>query len=61
LGVYYLHNVNSTIVNKMGEPGRIYWDSAASTLANSTSNGVWDGGQGAVDGVQFQMSSGNIS
>lgn len=58
-GHIYIHNVNSTSVNKFVIGLTAYRDAAA--IVNSSPNGYWNGGQGAVDGFQILFASGNIS
>lgn len=61
-GEAWLKNVNSTSVNKMMTGRDMYWVTQTSlTFATSNMAGFWNGGQGAVTRVRFQMSSGNIS
>lgn len=57
-----LTNVNSTAVNKWVTPSdRAVWYTAAGTVTAANIGGVWNGGQGIIDGFQVQVSSGNFS
>ena len=59
-GTMYLRNVNSTSVNKFMD-GRTYAAVAGPAITVSNPAGYWNGGQGAVDGIQCQFTSGNIA
>jgi hypothetical protein len=62
-GGFIIKNVNSTSVNKfISQWERFAWYTAASTLTGLNGfTAIWNGGQGTITGLQFQMSSGNIS
>ena len=38
-----------------------YKGSGADALQNNTAGGWWNGGNGAIDGIQFLYASGNVS
>ncbi len=59
-GTMYLRNVNSTSVNKFMD-GRTYSATAGPSITAHNPVGYWGGGQGAVDGLQCQFTSGNIA
>jgi hypothetical protein len=60
-GTIFLTNVNSTSVNKFLS-GRLLVTTQTSLVPASVNiSGYWNGGQGTVTRVRFQMSSGNIS
>lgn len=57
---FTLHNVNSTTTVKSLDGFGSYY-SASSTVGTTQIVGFWNGGMGAVTGLQFAMSSGNIA
>jgi hypothetical protein len=59
--VVTVHNVNSTSVNKYVDGLGKWLSSGGTVIANGIAGGFWNGGQGAVTRMRFQMSSGNIS
>jgi len=59
--VITVHNVNSTSVNKYVDGLGKWLSSGGTVIANGIAGGFWNGGQGAVTRMRFQMSSGNIS
>lgn len=59
-GFTYLMNINSVTAKKFLRGSNVYWTSA-SALTTSAPAGFWDTGTGAITGVQFLMTSGNIS
>jgi hypothetical protein len=59
-GTMWLRNVNSTSVNKFMD-GRTYSATAGPSITAHNPVGYWGGGQGVVDGLQCQFTSGNIA
>jgi hypothetical protein len=55
-----IHNVNGTTTVKQ-VTGTVTYETNTSTAAAATTAGWWNGGNGAVTGLQFLMSSGNIT
>jgi hypothetical protein len=60
-GQCVIHNVNSTSVNKMMEGRSAFLATGGTAITAAGAGGFWNGGQGAVTRVRFQMTSGNIS
>ncbi len=59
-GMFNIFGVNATNTFKIARYQNT-WYSSSSAVQTSGSGGVWNGGQGAVDGFQVLMTSGNIS
>jgi|KBSMisStandDraft_5_1062788.scaffolds.fasta_scaffold82426_2 hypothetical protein len=60
-GTLFLNNVNSTSVNKFMTGRGVLAVTATFVPTSINVAGYWNGGQGAVTRLRFQMSSGNIS
>jgi hypothetical protein len=56
----YLHNVNSTTVNKFLDGSRVIWYTG-SALSGANVSGFWNGGQGALTGLKWLPTTGNFS
>lgn len=56
-----LHNANSTSVNKWWNFDGVDWYLTASRVRSAVPGGVWNGGQGAIDGFQCEATRGSIS
>jgi hypothetical protein len=59
-GTMYLRHVNATTNFKFCD-GRTYGLLASTGIGANNPAGYWNGGTGAVDGIQFLFSSGNIA
>jgi hypothetical protein len=56
----YLHNVNSTTVNKFLDGSRVVWYTG-SALSGANVSGFWNGGQGTLTGLKWLPTTGNFS
>lgn len=60
-GTLFFNNVNSTSVNKFMTGRGVFAVTATFVPTSINVAGYWNGGQGAITRVRFQMSSGNIA
>jgi len=60
-GIAYLYNPGDTGSHKQVTGHASWMDDGGSVAYHSTFGGAWQGGTGAIDGVRFIMSSGNIA
>lgn len=60
-GILYLPDPAQTTSYKQIWGHGVYWDNASTTYSGWNTYCAWRGGTGAITGVQFAMSSGNIA
>jgi hypothetical protein len=60
-GALWLNDVHSTSVNKWLTGRCVYALTSTNVPTVANSNGYWNGGQGALTRVRFQMTSGNMA